>query len=337
MRPGGKHPATSLDCLPPARLNGFMRPSPHVRIRVDLGRVAKNARAIRRRCLSPVIAVVKSDAYGLGIERVATAIAAEVDEFCVFSFAEAADSELWRKTQKPILVLGPDTSVSPADYVAHHARPAVWDVARATALRDARPVLSVDTGMQRFACSLDQVDAVLEAGRCNEAFTHATRLGHIEQLLSRLGGRGLRLHAAGTSLLEEPLARLDAVRPGRALYEGAVRVSVPLVETHSTSGPAGYSSFAAARHGVILAGYSNGLRPGPCLLNDRITRIIEVGMQSAYIEIAAQDAVGDEVVLLGDIITESEIALSWQTSPQEVLVRLCGAGVREYVEAAEER
>ena len=47
------------------------------------------------------------------------------------------------------------------------------------------------------------------------------------------------------------------------MYAGAVRVLSHLVEVHQTRGPAGYSGFRAAHHGVIIAGYSNGIRPGP--------------------------------------------------------------------------
>lgn len=307
-----------------------MRPSPHVSVRIDLDRVRANAKSIRQRAGVELIAVVKADAYGLGIVPVARAIAAQVDEFCVFSLSEAVDAEL-AKCNKPIMVLHPDANLTASDLVAQRARPAVWDAARAAALREARPILCVDTGMQRFACPADQVDAALKAGGCEEAFTHAARLGQVDQFLSLVGNRGLRLHVAGSSLLHEPLARLDAVRPGLALYRGAVRVATRLLEVRQTTGPVGYSGFAASWHGVIPAGYFNGLRPGPCQINDRISRIVEVGMQSAYVECGANDRAGDEVVLLGDVITKAEIALAWESSQQEVLVRLCAVGKREYV------
>ena len=84
------------------------------------------------------------------------------------------------------------------------------------------------------------------------------------------------------------------------------------------------------RHGIILAGYSNGLRTGPCLVNGRLTRMIEVGMQSAYVEVGAGDHANDEVVILGDVLTEMELSAAWQVSPQEVLVRAGRMGKREY-------
>ena len=42
--------------------------------------------------------------------------------------------------------------------------------------RDARPILCVDTGMQRFACAREQIDDVIRAGAIDEAFTHAVTL-----------------------------------------------------------------------------------------------------------------------------------------------------------------
>jgi len=83
---------------------------------------------------------------------------------------------------------------------------------------------------------------------------------------------------------------------------------------------------------VILAGYSNGLRPGPCKVNGQIRRVLEVGMQSAFVEIGAGDRRGDEVLLLGDEpgIDEAAVAGSWSASQQEVMVRLTKLGTRKY-------
>ena len=188
--------------------------------------------------------------------------------------------------------------------------------------------------MQRFACPVREVERALEAGRCDEAFTHAARPEQARRLSDLVGRRdpALRLHAAGSALLDVPEAWLDGVRPGLALYRGAVRVSSRLVEVHNSAGPIGYTGFtpSTGRHGVILAGYSNGLRPGPCLVNGRMSSIPEVGMQSAYVECARGDRAGNDVVLLGDALTEDAVASAWRTTPQLVLVHLCASGEREY-------
>ena len=317
-----------------------MTRSRHVSVHVDLSRVRSNAEAIKRRVGAgvDVIAVVKADAYGLGVARVAAAVAGAVDRFCVFSLAEAVEADLWNLAGKPTLTLSPPQSSDPRDYARHGVRPAVMSPEQAAALRDARCVLSVDTGMQRFACPPADVARALEAGRCDEAFTHAARVeaaARLVQIVAAAGharGPGLRLHAAGSALLDEPAARLDAVRPGLALYRGAARVSSCLVEVRNSAGGVGYTGFtpATGRHGVILAGYSNGLRLGPCLVNGRASRVVEVGMQSAYVECSPDDRPGDEVVLLGEGVSEEAVAAAWGTTQQLVLVHLCASGERHY-------
>ena len=308
-----------------------MPASPHASVRVDLQRIRQNVARVRAAVgRAEVHAVVKADAYGLGARRVAEAVRDVVDGFVVFYASEAVEAGL-PALGKPVLTLGPPEVET---CLAHGIRPAVWTVEQARALRPVRPALSVDTGMQRFACPPEQVDAVLEAGECREAFTHATRADAARRLVERVGGRGLRLHAAGSALLHEPAAHLDLVRPGLALYRGAVTVKARLVEARDSLGPAGYTGFTARRHGVILAGYANGLRPGPCLVGGRRRRIVEVGMQSAFVELETGDDAGDEVTLLGssgggDAVTEDEVAAEWRSTPHEVLGSLARSGRHE--------
>ena len=308
-----------------------MSPSPEVGVVVDLRRVRRNVEEIHRLTGVPIIAVIKADAYGLGAAQIAPAISNLVDSFCVFRPSEATDIRLWERTGKPALAIGPPLWANPDDYLAAHVRPAISTEPQARALRAARPVLSVDTGQQRFACRPADVARVLVAGACDEAFTHATTLDQVGVLQDAAGGKVSRMHAAGTSLLNEPRASLDAVRPGLALYRGATRVTTRLAEVRDGTGPAGYSGFVVPHHGVILCGYFNGLRPGPCLINGRPSRILEVGMQSAFVETEPTDKVGDEVVLLGDGLDEQQIAAQWGTTPHEVLVRLSGSGMRTYL------
>ena len=164
-------------------------------------------------------------------------------------------------------------------------------VEEAARLKEADPVLCVDTGMQRFACRAEQIDAVLRAGAIGEAFTHATRVEQAQMLRQWTAGRGLKIHASATALLDEPAVRLDAVRPGLALYRGAVKVTTKLAEARASAGPIGYTGFGneGGFHGALLAGYSNGLRPGPVLINGRRQRVVEVGMQSAYVTLHRED------------------------------------------------
>jgi alanine racemase len=298
-----------------------MRTPGPITVKIDPQRLRDNVARIASQTSVEILAVVKANAYGLGAAAVADAIGDLVAGWCVFSLQEAAEAQLWARTAKPTLALGPPTA-DPADYLRQHVRPAVSTIEQAQRLRVANPVLCVDTGMQRFACPPDQIDAVLQAGGCTEAFTHATKVEHARRLVDLLAGRGLKLHATASALLHEPQARLDAVRPGLAIYRGAVTVSSPLVEAQNSRGPVGYTGFTTDRHGVILCGYSHGLRKGPCLINGQKRRILEVGMQSAFVEIGPKDRIGDEVLLLGDGVELDDIAAAWNTTPHEVLVRL---------------
>lgn len=298
---------------------------------VSLDRIRSNAKSIRSATRVGLIGVVKADAYGLGAVAVADAIADLVDYWYTFSSTEAIRSRLWEITRKPTLstVVPNDQSLEQLRF--QHIRPAVWTIDQLDRWRSLDPVLSVDTGMQRFACPSDQLDALLRAHPFSEAFTHASRPEQAQALKSRLGGAGLRLHATGSALLGDPSCWLDAVRPGLALYRDAVRVSTRLVDARQSHGPIGYTGFTAIHHGVVLRGYSDGMRPGICTVNGRRQRIVEVGMQSAYVTLDPRDKMGDEVVLLGEGLTLDEAAEASQSSPHQTLVRLASMGERKYL------
>jgi len=163
---------------------------------------------------------------------------------------------------------------------------------------------------------------VVHAGHCREAFAHGTNLEQVHRLQALTAGMNLKLHAAASSLLHQPEAWLDAVRPGLALYDGAVRVTTRLVEVHAATGPIGYTGFHAERHGVVLVGYTGGLRRGWCVIHGVRRCVLEVGMQSAYVEVPPGARVGDEVVLVGDGLSPQDLAPEWAMTPQEVLLRL---------------
>jgi alanine racemase len=305
---------------------------PGCRVSIDLQRVARNAEIIRRRTERPLIAVIKADAYGLGAAAVVRTLAPLVDGWYAFRLAEAVAAGT-AGTGKSCVVMLADESIALEAWAAANARPAVWSAETAAHFASLRPVLSVNTGMHRFAADADQIDPILAAApSIDEAMTHASRPEQAAKLKQIVGPRRLKLHAAASALLDEPPTWLDAVRPGLALFRGAVRVTAPIVELRRNTGPAGYGQFEVAAHGVILGGYSAGWRTGPCVINGRLSRVIEVGMQSAFVEVGPGEKVGDEVVLLGDGLDEVQVAQAWNCSPHEALLRLARSGKRSYVE-----
>ncbi|MBC8106628.1 MAG: alanine racemase [Anaerolineae bacterium] len=306
-----------------------MRPSQFPEAQIDLNRVRANAQRIIHQTKVPVIAVIKAQAYGLGARDVTMALSELVDSFYCFSLGEAIDAGT-RDTGKSTIAIALDESISAEDYRSHNVRPAVWNVRQAERLRSARGVLVVDTGQQRFACPRERIDDVIRAGEIDEAFTHATRVEHARMLADWCAAKNLRLHAAASSLLDVPEARLDAVRPGLALYRDAVHVTTRLLEARDTIGPTGYGGFVSStgRHGVIAGGFTAGVRPGPCRINGQARRVVECGMQTSFVEIGKNDHAGDEVVLLGDDLPIEEIASASNVTPHEALWRLASSNRR---------
>jgi alanine racemase len=288
----------------------------------------------------PIIAVIKADAYGLGAEAVVKALGDLVEAFYVFDAAEAVAAQTQSQTGKRCIALN-GSWTNPGDYRSANVCPVVWSVDRARQLRQTGPVLSIDTGQQRFSATIAEASAVQKAGDCSEIMTHAVNRDQVETFrdcTDMLDVPGATLHAAGTALLGQPRAWFDAVRPGLALYRGAVTVRTRIVEVRDSNSPAGYTGFMLPRFGVILIGYLNGMQKGTCRVNGVWRQIVEVGMQSAFVELGPADRVGDWAVLLGSCegspaVTEGDIARAWGRSEQEVLVRLCGGGVRDVIDS----
>src|SRR5579864_6119037 len=166
-----------------------MGPSSQVRVGIDLRRVRRNVEEVAARAGVPVIAVIKADAYGLGADRVAPAIADLVDSFCVFSPDEAKSIDLWGRTGKPALAIGPPLWSDTQEYLAQHVRPAVSNRAQLRHYQRAKPLICVDTGQQRFAAAPAEVAAMLREGDSDEAFTHAVNLAQVKSFREAVQGR----------------------------------------------------------------------------------------------------------------------------------------------------
>ncbi|MCC6357809.1 MAG: alanine racemase [Phycisphaerales bacterium] len=296
----------------------------HITATIDLDHIRANAERIRAHTRVPVVAVIKADAYGLGAARVADAIASAVDDFAYFYVSEA------REVGRPGLVIGPPED-DPSEYRELGLRPSIGSLRDAERFRGVRVAVTVDTGMQRFGCDPGDLDALLEAVATDEIHTHAANLDAVERFVGVVGGRPLRKLCACTAMLECREAWLDGVRPGIGLYRGSTRVSTRLYTVRDTQGPIGYTGFVAPRVGVILGGYTNRIAPGaPVIINGRRQVILETGMNSSYVSVEPGDRAGDEVVLLGDGLTEAEVGSALNVREHEVLCRYGAGGVRVY-------
>ena len=212
---------------------------------IDLGAIARNARALARLAApARLAAVVKADAYGHGLVPVARALVPHVARLCVYALEEAValrDAGI----DAPIHVMGP---IPPADLdVAHASDVAItlWDdglyarqVASVARRRRRRFAVhaKVDTGVVRLGLTSDAAPAALARYAATPEFELAgvfTHLAAAEEIdsnftleqLARFAratehvDAAVERHAAATAAaILWPEARLDAVRCGIGLY-----------------------------------------------------------------------------------------------------------------------
>ncbi len=221
---------------------------PFNRVEIDLRALAANFRLLASSLPAATrpLVMVKSEAYGHGLERSALALArAGAAAFGVAEVEEGVRLRLAGITGEILVTLGLAVDDDVADLLRHDLQVVVCsaeDIARLRPLaRNGRPPavhLKVDVGMGRLGCLPGQlpdlVDMAQDAGlRLAGVMAHfpladedveATRehLHRFLALAARLRPRlpaGCRLHIANSAAMLRGLgADLDWVRPGIALY-----------------------------------------------------------------------------------------------------------------------
>jgi len=208
---------------------------------IHLDALRANLAQVRR--LAPrakVLAVVKADGYGHGLERVAQALA-DADAFGVASLADAQRARACGMAQRIVLLSGIDAASDlevlralQVDTVIHHAS----QLALLEADRDPRPIrvwLKIDSGMHRLGFApadatrayarlraLPQVDAdivlMTHFARSDELAIATTirQLSAFDDCTRDLPGE--RSLANSAAVLGWPQTHADWVRPGGALY-----------------------------------------------------------------------------------------------------------------------
>ncbi len=210
---------------------------------IDLDAIVANWRTLEA-LVAPAecAAVVKADAYGLGVDRVAPALAAAgCRTFFVAHLGEGVGLRPLLPRGCTILVLNGIPPGTAAHFAADRLLPvlnsleqvAEW---RAEAGRQGRALaaaLQVDTGMSRFGLAPEEVGpAIAAAGdavalrllmshlACADEPEHPAnelQLGRFRHVAAALPGISLSLAASSTIFLGGRY-HLDMVRPGAALY-----------------------------------------------------------------------------------------------------------------------
>ena len=212
---------------------------------IDLGAIVANWRDLADRAApAECAAVVKADAYGLGVDRVAPALsAAGCRSFFTAHLAEGVRLRRLLPPDRTVFVLNGLPPGTAPDFVAHGLLPvlnsvaqiAEWQAHAASVGRRLPAALQIDTGMSRFGLAApDLARLASEPGAFGGIDTRLvmSHLGcadtpehpaNAAQLASFLALRPM-LPAAPTSLAAssgiflDPRFHFDMVRPGAALY-----------------------------------------------------------------------------------------------------------------------
>ena len=268
---------------------------------IDLGALAANWRTLRARAGSAeCAAVVKANAYGIGIEPAVRTLA---DAGCrTFFTAHAGEGVRVRRTRPdlPVYVLNGLLPGAAGLFVAEGLRPVLgsfeeledWARASIAAGRPLPAALHVDTGMNRLGFPPEVVrqlaaDPRLKAIRPTLLMSHLTsadepgKPASREQIAAFAEARtvlpGIPASLANSSgHFLDPVPAYDLTRPGYALYGGnpipglanpmrpVIRLEARIVQTREvgTGAPVGYGGAWTARAPRRLATVSVGYADG---------------------------------------------------------------------------
>lgn len=129
---------------------------------VDLDNLEFNIKKIKENTDKKIIAVVKGDAYGFGIEGITAFLDSYVDAFAVVTMEEA----LRVKSGKDVLILNPVLSADDIQKLKDNFIVSVDDTCLPEMLKAAgknvRAHVYVDTGMNRFGVKPEELDSLIK-------------------------------------------------------------------------------------------------------------------------------------------------------------------------------
>ncbi len=217
------------------------------RLTIDLGALAENWRALARRAAPrQCAAVIKANAYGIGLDRAAPALwAAGARTFFVAHLGEGLAARRLLPDEAEIFVLnGLEAGTDPGDYAAHRLKPVIgsageierWSGFAEAGGRISPCAIHLDTGMRRLG--FESLSALREAMKRHGAASgaelimshfvsserpddplNAAQIAVFEAARTPFPHLPASLaNSSGMFLRQRPI--YDLARPGYALYGG---------------------------------------------------------------------------------------------------------------------
>ncbi len=333
-------------------------------LRINREAVVHNVREIFRFSGKKIIAVVKSDAYGMGV-RCVVPILNDLPEIEAFAVACPEEGVVLRGmgVRKEILVLG---GLLPEDLEAveeFKLTPVVSDVEHLKVIgdRDLKFHVKYDTGMGR----LGFLNEVIEDPRVVGVMSHLSTPGDREFSLIQIKKfetivkrypKGLKVHMESSAGIVYRVPFTTHVRVGLALYgekplrdyplrlRPAVTLKARIISVkdlppgHPVSYGRTYVTRGKTRIGVVAFGYADGLMKslsnrGTLLYKGKEIPIIgNITMDMTVVDLTDTDArVGDWVTVVGEGRTFGDLAKIAGTIPYELMCNVSERVVREVI------
>ena len=307
-------------------------------VEIDLKRIEKNVLATRRLVGVPVMLMVKADAYGHGLVKVAKRAENVVDAFGVETLEEGVELRS-AGIKSEILVLALCENEIFRAYkldlpIGLHNRE---QFAKIVSLIDSNRInlanlkthVKVDSGMHRLGFCLDELQIVLQKAKAlgiNVAGIYSHLRDETESQKSTFDrfvevAKGyypdIKAHLASSHSLFNPNLRYDGVRLGINAYNGAMSAYSQVVESRRLQAGerVSYGDFVlqkATNTAVVFGGYADSIaRENPSSVRIRGKKCAVIGnvcMDCFVVDTGDLEAKVGERVLLFDSDTASEVA-----------------------------
>lgn len=328
---------------------------------ISLDRLRHNLEVIRGRIpeTTSVIAVVKANAYGHGVEIITKELVRNgVSAFAVATLQEAIDLRSWAPTQT-ILVFGGCQEGEEDLFKAHRLTASVFDYR--DNLKGIPVHVKIDTGMTRLGIPWTEAASFLRKCQWDvrAVFSHFASAdvdpgfsnSQLRRFLDVTSDFDFPRHLSNSAGLALPGTHLDAVRIGLALYGlspgpniGDLRpvlawktriISLKEVPAGQVVGYGGtFVTGRRSRIAVVPTGYADGYNrllsnSGQVLIRGKLAPLAgRVSMDMTTIDVTEVPGVqtGDEVTLVdpqpGSPLSASNLATVTQTISYEVLTSI---------------
>lgn len=331
-------------------------------VEIDLKRIEKNVLATRRLVGVPIMLMVKADAYGHGLVKVAKRAENVVDAFGVETLEEGVKLRS-AGIKNEILVLALCENEIFRAYkldltIGLHNRE---QFAKIVSLIDSNRInpaklkthIKVDSGMHRLGFCLDELQIVLQKAKAlgiNVAGIYSHLRDETESQKSTFDrfvevAKGyypdIKAHLASSHSLFNPNLRYDGVRLGINAYNGAMSAYSQVVESRRLQAGerVSYGDFVlqkATNTAVIFGGYADSIaRENPSSVRIRGKKCAVIGnvcMDCFVVDTGDLEAKVGERVLLFDSDTASEVASERNTIEYCLMTSQKGRIQRAYLD-----